>query len=94
MSDKDRQKWITDTTVAVQSFGNFRQPMAWGAIPAFSKKGKLELKEAFCEIPLWKMKPTLTDEALYELMNSADKVYTNFKLLCKFSHFLEFWKTS
>jgi hypothetical protein len=80
MSEKEKEKWITETKKTVEVLGKYRQPMAWGGIPAFTKNGKLALKEgSFCEIPLMKMKPVMTDEALYESIETGNvSTFNNF----------------
>eukprot|EP01125_Pyxidicula_operculata_P013616 TRINITY_DN4515_c0_g1_i3.p1 TRINITY_DN4515_c0_g1~~TRINITY_DN4515_c0_g1_i3.p1 ORF type:complete len:2070 (-),score=423.03 TRINITY_DN4515_c0_g1_i3:1571-6925(-) len=99
MSDKDRLKWQNDTLTHVRSshLVKYKQGFAWGSIPAF-KNGKLLLKESFCEIPLWKMKPFLSDNLFFESLSSTDKkarklidgkVVVNAKLFNPDQYFLE-----
>lgn len=82
LSEKQKNKLVEESRTAIAQLGHYRQAFAFGVMPVF-RGGKLVLKEAFNEIDLWKMKPHLTDDAVYELqLDTLDKVrWASFFLL-------------
>eukprot|EP01128_Nolandella_sp_AFSM9_P012399 TRINITY_DN923_c0_g1_i2.p1 TRINITY_DN923_c0_g1~~TRINITY_DN923_c0_g1_i2.p1 ORF type:complete len:2049 (-),score=477.04 TRINITY_DN923_c0_g1_i2:42-6188(-) len=81
MSDKAKRKWLDENSETTRVFKDYKQAFAFCAAPVYDSEGHCLFSTKPSKLKIFKMKPYLSDEAIYDLPFDVLNEGKKFKLL-------------